>query len=146
MSLTRGACTCQAPGRALPDSVVAAVRDGRVPSRTERASIVAPATADLLAKASPLLIHGAFTRAMPMGCLASHVAWNHPLTCKLQQEAGAVWLTKVAGLNPATSAVILAWDRDGHANFDLRTQLLAACNEELSRRAARVEELEPAAC
>jgi len=102
--------------------------------------------ADLLAKASPLLIHGAFTRAMPMGCLASHVAWNHPLTCKLQQEAGAVWLTKVAGLNPATSAVIVAWDRDGHANFELRTQLLAACNEELARRAERVVELEPAAC
>src|SRR5947209_17663023 len=34
----------------------------------------------LLAKASPLLIHGAFTKAIPMGCIASHVAWNHPAT------------------------------------------------------------------
>ena len=29
---------------------------------------------DLLEKASPLLISGCFTRAVPMGCLASHAA------------------------------------------------------------------------
>jgi len=97
---------------------------------------------ELLGKGSPLLIHGAFTKAMPMGCLASHVAWNHPNTCRLQHEAGAVWLTKVAGLNPATSAVILAWDRAGNADFTLRTDLLAACTEEQTRRTAL--ELEPA--
>jgi len=91
---------------------------------------------DLLKKASPLLIHGAFTRAVPMGCLASHIAWNHPNTCHLSHEAGIVWLSKIAGLNPATSAVILAWDRDGHSNFELRSDLISACQDELDHRAA----------
>lgn len=99
---------------------------------------------ELLSKASPLLVHGTFTRALPMGCLASHVAWNHPDTCRLQHEAGVVWLTKVAGLNPATSAVILAWDRAGNADFQLRHELLAACSEERERREAG--RLEPVAC
>ena len=74
---------------------------------------------DLLGKGNPLLIHGAFTRSMPMGCLASHIGWNHPRTCRLQHEAGVMWLSKIAGLNPATSAVILAWDRVGNADFEL---------------------------
>lgn len=100
---------------------------------------------ELLGKASPLLIHGAFTRSLPMGCLASHIAWNHPRTCQLQHEAGIVWLSKVARLNPATSSVILAWDRDGNADFELRAELLAACLEEQQRRAAAVQ-LELAAC
>lgn len=100
---------------------------------------------ELLGKASPLLIHGAFTRSLPMGCLASHIAWNHPRTCQLQHEAGIVWLSKVARLNPATSSVILAWDRDGSADFELRAELLAACLEEQQRRAAAAQ-LELAAC
>jgi hypothetical protein len=101
---------------------------------------------DLLGKGSPLLIHGAFTRSMPMGCLASHVAWNHPRTCRFQHEAGVVWLTKVAGLNPATSSVILAWDRAGNADLELRADLFEACVEEQARRAAVGAEVEPAAC
>ena len=90
---------------------------------------------DLLDKASPLLIHGAFTRALPMGCLASHIGWNHEKTCRLQHDAGAMWLSRVAHLNPATSAVILAWDRAGVGDFELRTGLLAACAAEAARRA-----------
>jgi hypothetical protein len=90
---------------------------------------------ELLGKASPLLIHGAFTRAVPQGCLASHVAWNHPATCHLSHEAGVIWLAKVARLNPATSAVILAWDQNGVGDFELRTALLGACVEEQKRRA-----------
>ncbi len=96
---------------------------------------------ELLDKASPLLIHGSFARAMPMGCLASHVAWNHPKTCALQYEAGVVWLTKIAGLNPATSAVVSAWDREGIRDFALRTELLQACHEEYERRLAEQHEL-----
>src|SRR3954452_8785179 len=61
---------------------------------------------DLLEKGSPLLIHGSFTRAVPMGCLATHIAWNHPATSALNVEAGICWLNRVAGLNPATSQVI----------------------------------------
>jgi hypothetical protein len=91
---------------------------------------------DLLEKASPLLIHGTFTRALPMGCLASHIAWNHPRTCRFDHEAGVLWLSRVAGLNPATSAVILAWDRHGAGDFPLRTAFLDACHEEVAARGA----------
>jgi hypothetical protein len=92
---------------------------------------------ELLEKASPLLIHGSFTRAVPMGCLASHIAWNHPRTCQFDHEAGVLWLTRVARLNPATSAVILAWDRYGAGDFALRTELLEACRAERASRSAK---------
>lgn len=93
--------------------------------------------ADLLEAASPLLIHGAFTRAVPMGCLASHIAWNHPATSHLNEDAGICWLSRVAGLNPATSAVILDWDRDGVHDRKLRAELAALCREELALRCRR---------
>ena len=80
---------------------------------------------DLLESGSPLLIHGCFTRATPMGCLATHVAWHHPRTGHLVHEAGINWLTRVAGLNPATSHVIREWDRVGENDFELRSELLA---------------------
>ncbi len=94
--------------------------------------------AELLSKASPLLVHGTFSRALPMGCLASHIAWHHPKTCKLDSEAGVIWLSKVAGLNPATSTLILEWDESGLANYGLRMQLLLACETEIDRRHALV--------
>jgi hypothetical protein len=80
---------------------------------------------------------------MPMGCLATHIAWNHPATRHCQEDAGIMWLSRVARLNPATSAVILAWDQGGNDDFELRTALLAACLEEAARRAQcrQVEEL-----
>jgi hypothetical protein len=91
---------------------------------------------ELLDSASPLLIRGAFTKAVPMGCLASHIAWNHPATRHLpDEEAGICWLTRIAGLNPATSSVILAWDGEGSSDHDLIAELLIACREELARRA-----------
>ncbi|MBN9524171.1 hypothetical protein J0H58_37620 [bacterium] len=102
---------------------------------------------DLLEKASLLLIHGAFTRAVPMGCLATHIAWNHPETAGYEHEAGVMWLCRVAGLNPATSTLILAWDRAGVGDFELRLGLLAACREEKERRAGvEVGEAELAFC
>jgi hypothetical protein len=92
---------------------------------------------ELLESGSPMLIRGAFTRAVPMGCLASHIAWNHPETRDLgDAEAGVLWLTRVAKLNPATSAVILAWDREGVLDRDLLAGLLRACRDEQARRAA----------
>lgn len=98
----------------------------------------------LLASASPLLIRGTFARAVPMGCLASHIAWNHPKTTQLD-DAGVRWLAKVARLNPATSAVIVAWDRDGAHDRELWAGLLTECRREQDRRAAakaaEVEEL-----
>lgn len=89
---------------------------------------------DLLESGSPLLIHGAFTKALPMGCLATHIAWNHPETAEYSLDAGIAWLTRVAGLNPATSQVIRAWDCGGQTDWDLRQSLLAACKEERARR------------
>jgi hypothetical protein len=89
---------------------------------------------ELLEKASPLLIHGTFTRAVPMGCLASHIAWNHPQTCRYDHEAGVLWLSRVAKLNPATSLVVLAWDRHGAGDFALRSAFLEACRDEQQAR------------
>lgn len=80
---------------------------------------------ELLEKGSPLLIHGSFTRVLPMGCLATHIAWNHPETAHLTMDAGICWLNHVAGLNPATSHVIREWDRVGENDFELRAELLA---------------------
>lgn len=90
--------------------------------------------AELLASGSPLLIHGAFGRACAMGCIATHLAWHHPLTRALADDAGVCWLTRVAGLNPATSHVILAWDRAGGSDWRLRSALLKACHDELALR------------
>jgi hypothetical protein len=79
---------------------------------------------ELLEKGSPLLIHGCFTRTIPMGCLASHVAWNHPETGHLTLDAGITWLHRVAGLNPATSHLVREWDRRGARDLELRAELL----------------------
>jgi hypothetical protein len=91
---------------------------------------------ELLEKGSPLLIHGCFTRAVPMGCLATHVAWNHPRTQHLTVDAGISWLHQVAGLNPATSQVLRAWDRRGMRDLELCRDLLALFREEARRREA----------
>jgi hypothetical protein len=88
---------------------------------------------DLLEKGSPLLIHGSFTRAVPMGCLATHVAWNHPHTEHLTLDAGINWL-RMAGLNPATSYVIREWDACSAADWETRAELLAILKEDRQRR------------
>jgi hypothetical protein len=89
---------------------------------------------ELFEAGSPLLIHGAFSKACAMGCIATHIAWHHPATSTLNDEAGVLWLTRVAKLNPATSRVILAWDRDGRNDWALRAELLRACVDEKQRR------------
>lgn len=91
---------------------------------------------DLLDKGSPFLIHGCFTKALPMGCLATHVAWNHPRTAHLTLDAGINWLHRVAGLNPATSHVLREWDRRGVRDLELRADLLAIFQNELATRSA----------
>jgi hypothetical protein len=89
---------------------------------------------DLLEKGSPLLIHGSFTRVVPMGCLATHAAWNHPRTAHLTVDAGIHWLNCVANLNPATSNVIREWDRCAASDWEVRADLLEVLKE---YRAAR---------
>jgi hypothetical protein len=91
--------------------------------------------ADMLEKGSPLLISGCFTRAIPMGCLASHIAWNHPETADQTIDAGITWLHRVAGLNPATSKVLREWDlRGGGADLGLRQTLLSEMRREQEAR------------
>ncbi len=89
---------------------------------------------DLLEKASPLLIHGSFTRAVPQGCLATQIAWNHPRTTHLTQEAGIAWLRDVASLNVATSHVVRQWDQCSCNHYEVRAQLLDLLCEERQRR------------
>jgi hypothetical protein len=89
---------------------------------------------ELLESDSPLLIHGAFSHAMPMGCLATHIAWHHPRTAECEQEAGIMWLSRVAGLNPGTSRVIRAWDDSDRFDWQLRAELLAELRAERDRR------------
>jgi hypothetical protein len=89
---------------------------------------------ELLERGSPLLIHGCFAKSVPMGCLATHLAWNHPRTAHLTTDAGITWLHRVAGLNPATSHVIHEWDRRGPRDLTLRDDLLALLREEHAAR------------
>jgi hypothetical protein len=101
---------------------------------------------DLLQKGSPLLISGCFTRAVPMGCLASHAAWHHPRTARLTLDAGITWLHHVAGLNPATSHVLREWDSRGASDLVLRSDLIAELSAELQNRQnapARKERAQP---
>jgi hypothetical protein len=89
---------------------------------------------ELLERASPLLIHGCFAKSVPMGCLATHLAWNHPRTAHLTTDAGITWLHRVANLNPATSHVIHEWDRRGPRDLVLRNDLLALLRQEQIER------------
>ena len=94
----------------------------------------------LLEKDSPLLIHGSFTQAMPQGCLATHVAWNHPETEHLCNDAGIVWLSRVARVNPSFSRVVQEWDTCREANFEVRTDLLELLKKERQDREDRVRQ------
>jgi hypothetical protein len=76
--------------------------------------------------------------------LASHIAWNHPETSRLNLEAGIMWLTRIAHLNPATSAVIREWDRLGPADWQFRAELLELLYAERTARQNR--EPVPAFC
>jgi hypothetical protein len=99
---------------------------------------------DLLEKGSPLLIHGSFTQAVPMGCLASHIAWNHPGTAHLGNDAGILWLNRIVGINPAASHVIRAWDACGKCDWQVRADLLEVLKEYRSKRQQPQPEVEPA--
>lgn len=95
---------------------------------------------ELLEEASPYLVHGCFTKIAPMGCIATQAGWHHPRTCHLTQDAGITWLHHIAGLNPATSLVVQAWDRGGVRDLELRGLLLGAFHQERARRQQRRHE------
>jgi len=92
---------------------------------------------ELLEQGSPMLVHGCFTRSVPMGCLATHAAWHHPRTAHLVHDAGITWLHRVAGLNPATSLVIREWDRRGAHDWEIRSELLVQLKQERDARGQR---------
>jgi len=115
----------------LPQNCIQELRSSWLPNITDAGL---DRVVDLLEKGSPLLIHGCFTRAVPMGCLATQVAWNHPRTAHLTLDAGISWLHRVAGLNPATSYVIREWDCRGSQNWEVRSDLLAIFRAERQRR------------
>lgn len=99
---------------------------------------------DLLEKGSPLLIHGSFSRAFPMGCLATHIAWNHPATANLVLDAGICWLNRVAGLNPVSSHVIREWDQAMENNWEIRADLLREIKEyRANRRQPATQSIKP---
>jgi hypothetical protein len=94
---------------------------------------------DLLEKGSPLLLSGRFTSAVPTGCLATHIGWHHPAVCHRTDDAGILWLTRIAGLNPATSHVIREWDKHDPREWTFRTELLELLHGERARRQRPVE-------
>jgi hypothetical protein len=98
---------------------------------------------ELLERDSPFLIHGCFSRMVPMGCLATQIAWQHPQTAHLTQEAGITWLHQVAGLNPATSEVLRVWDSCGPHDRALREELLRLFRDELELRQTEPVRREP---
>jgi hypothetical protein len=97
---------------------------------------------ELLEKGSPLLLSGRFTSAVPTGCLATHIGWHHPAVCHRTDDAGILWLTRIAGLNPATSHVIREWDRHDPREWTFRTDLLELLHVERARRQQPVESSE----
>jgi hypothetical protein len=90
---------------------------------------------DLLEKGSPLLLSGRFTEALPRGCLATHIGWHHPAVAHRTLDAGVLWLTRVARLNPATSAVIREWDRRSPTDWTFRDDLLDVLKQARANRA-----------
>lgn len=93
---------------------------------------------DLLEKGSPLLLSGRFAGAIPTGCLATHIAWHHPQVAHRTEDAGILWLTRVAGLNPATSRVIREWDSRCPQEWGFRADLLDLFRAERDARTSAV--------
>jgi hypothetical protein len=89
---------------------------------------------DLLKKGSPLLLTGRFSAAPATGCLATHIGWHHPAVRHRMDDAGILWLTRIARLNPATSHVIQEWDQHDAREWGVRQQLLALLLSERDRR------------
>jgi hypothetical protein len=105
----------------LPAAVVHELRESWLPNVS---SDGLDRVIDLLEKGSPLLLSGRFTDTLPRGCLATHIAWHHPAVSHRNVDAGILWLSRVAGLNPATSHVIREWDRRGPQDWAFRRDLL----------------------
>ena len=93
----------------------------------------------LLDQQSPLLIRdkwtgplwpNAATAEFSQGCLATQIAWLHPMTEHLYGDAGFRWLTEVAGIPAESSDLMHAWDKGSHVNAELAYLI----RQELDRR------------
>jgi hypothetical protein len=116
----------------LPADVVRELRNSWLPNVSDAGL---DRVVELLEKGSPLLLSGRFTAALPRGCLATHIAWHHPAVAHRTLDAGVLWLTRIAGLNPATSAVIREWDSRCPQEWGFRNELLALFRQEQTTRA-----------
>jgi hypothetical protein len=125
----------------LPADVVRELRTSWLPNVTD---VGLDRVIDLLEKGSPLLLSGRFTAALPRGCLATHIAWHHPAVEHRTLDAGVLWLTRVAGLNPATSRVIREWDSRCPQEWGFRSDLLAVLRDERAARASARPSAAPA--
>lgn len=92
----------------------------------------------LLETASPLLVHGCFTRVPPQGCIATQIAWHHEKTARLGQDAGIIWLDQIAKLNPISSVVLSTWDMLGSQDVGLRHALMEQFRTERRRRSRQL--------
>ena len=79
---------------------------------------------ELLESGSPLLIRGAFTKACAMGCLASHIAWNHPATEHLSDDAGVRWLTKATATATSSCPCVSDSPRISKGRAALKAKLI----------------------
>jgi hypothetical protein len=118
----------------LPAEVVRELRDAWLPHVSDAGL---DRVIDLIEKGSPLLLSGRFTEAVPQGCLATHIGWHHPAVAHRTLDAGILWLTRVARLNPATSAVIREWDRRRPSDWTFRSDLLEILKEERASRGSQ---------
>ena len=85
---------------------------------------------ELLEKASPLLIHGMFTRAVPMGCLASHR--GIPPDAPVRSRSRRLWLSgRQAQPCNLRGHPRVGSPRPGDTNFGM----LEACRDERCPRA-----------
>jgi hypothetical protein len=119
----------------LPAEVVRELRESWLPNASPAGL---DRVIDLLEKGSPFLLSGRFTETLPRGCLATHIGWHHPAVAHRTFDAGILWLTRVARLNPATSVVIREWDRRGPQDWAFRTELLELLKEARGRSASPV--------
>jgi hypothetical protein len=120
----------------LPADVVRELRTSWLPNVSDAGL---DRVIELLEKGSPLLLSGRFTAALPRGCLATHIAWHHPAVAHRTLDAGVLWLTRVAGLNPATSTVIREWDSRCPQEWAFRNELSALFRQEQAARATAGE-------
>ena len=89
---------------------------------------------DLLEHGSPLLIHGCFTKAVPMGCLASHVALEPPEHLPFDPGRRYYLATQSRIAQSSDVALLREWDQRGICDLEMRSDLIDILSKERSTR------------